>query len=139
MTAEKKELALPSRLETIEEVTTEAVEFAKHCGFNENAVYAIDMAMREATANAVKHGNKFDEHKTVNITLENLPKGFAITIRDFGAGFAVEDIPDPTNPENLLKATGRGILFMRNFMEEVEWENHPDGGTIVKMMKVKKV
>ena len=139
MTAEKKELALPSQLQTIEEATTEAVEFAGKCGFDETAVYAIDMAMREATANAVKHGNKFDEHKSVIITLENLPQGLAVTIRDFGAGFAVEDIPDPTNPENLLKANGRGILFMRNFMEEVEWENHPDGGTIVKMMKVKKV
>lgn len=137
MTAEKKELALPSRLETIEEATVAAVEFAKQSGFDENSLYAIDMAMREATANAVKHGNKFDESKKVAVTFENLPKGFEITIRDFGAGFAVEDIPDPTNPENLLKANGRGILFMRNFMEEVEWENHPAGGTIVKMCKLR--
>ncbi|MGI9035110.1 MAG: ATP-binding protein [Pyrinomonadaceae bacterium] len=137
MTAEKKEIALPSRIETVEEAADEAVEFAKKFGFDENALYAIDMAMREATANAVKHGNKFDATKNVSITFENLPEGFEITVRDFGAGFAVEDIPDPTNPENLLKANGRGILFMRNFMEEVEWENHPNGGTIVKMMKVR--
>ena len=50
-------------------------------------------------------------------------------------GFAVEEIPDPTNPENLLKVTGRGILFIRNFMDEVEWVNHDEGGTIVKMLK----
>ncbi|MGI8468716.1 MAG: ATP-binding protein [Pyrinomonadaceae bacterium] len=137
MTAEKKELALPSRIETVEAAAGEAVEFARKFGFDENALYAIDMAMREATANAVKHGNKFDEHKTVKITFENLPKGFEIIIRDFGAGFAVEDIPDPTNAENLLKANGRGILFMRNFMEEVAWENHPDGGTVVKMCKLR--
>lgn len=137
MTATKKELTLPSRLETVEEATLAAVEFAKQSGFDEGALYAIDMAMRESMANAVKHGNKFDENKSVEITFENLPEGFEVTIRDFGAGFAVEDIPDPTNPENLLKANGRGILFMRNFMEEVEWTNHPTGGTIVKMRKLR--
>ncbi|MGI8556655.1 MAG: ATP-binding protein [Pyrinomonadaceae bacterium] len=137
MTEEKKELAVPSRLETVEEIAIQAIEFARQCGFDDNALYAIDMAAREAAANAVKHGNKFDETKTVKVTFENLPKGFEITIRDFGAGFAVEDIPDPTNRENLLKANGRGILFMRNFMEEVEWTNHPAGGTIVKMCKLR--
>ena len=46
-------------------------------------------------------------------------------MRDFGPGFAIDEIPDPTNPENLLKASGRGILFMRSFMDEVEWFNAP--------------
>ena len=137
MTAEKKEITLPSRLETVEEATSEAVEFAKQSGLDEGALYAIDMAVRESVANAVKHGNKFDAEKPVEITFENSPKGFEITIRDFGAGFTIEDIPDPTNPENLLKANGRGILFMRNFMEEVEWTNHPAGGTIVRMYKLR--
>lgn len=137
VTAEKKKLSLPSRLESIEEATLAAVKFAQAAGFDESTLYAVDMAMRESMANAVKHGNKFDETKPVEITFENLSKGFEITIRDFGAGFAVEDIPDPTNPENLLKANGRGILFMRNFMEEVEWTNHPAGGMIVRMCKLR--
>lgn len=137
MTAKKKKIVLPSRLESVEEAAIEAVKFAGQSGLGDDALYAIDMAMREAAANAVKHGNKFDETKQVEITFENLPEGFQITVRDAGAGFAVGDIPDPTNAENLLKATGRGILFMRNFMEEVEWTNHPAGGTIVKMLKVK--
>ena len=58
-----------------------------------------------------------------------------MTVRDHGAGFAVDDIPDPTNPENLLKANGRGILFMNSFMDEVSWENHSGGGMVVKMLK----
>ncbi len=77
------------------------------------------MAVREAVANAVKHGNKLDETKRVEITFENTNEGFQITVRDFGMGFAVEEVPDPTNPENLLKANGRGILFMRSFMDSV--------------------
>ena len=93
------------------------------------------MAVREVVANAVKHGNKEDETKAVEITLRNSNEGFEVTVRDFGKGFAVEEVPDPTNPENLLKANGRGILFMKTFMDEVEWFNHANGGMIVKMLK----
>jgi serine/threonine-protein kinase RsbW len=132
---EKKEFNLPSRIESVETAAREAADFAVEAGFSEEALFAIDMAMREAAANAVKHGNKEDETKTVEITFENFEAYFEITVRDFGAGFAVEEIPDPTNPENLLKASGRGILFMRSFMDAVEWLNHPEGGMIVKMSK----
>ncbi len=137
MTAEKKELILPSRLDSVEKAAVEADHFAKRAGFDEAALYAIDMAVREAVANAVKHGNGQDETKLVEITFSNLAKGLEITVRDYGSGFAVEEIPDPTNPENLLRASGRGILFMRNFAEEVEWMRHPEGGTIVKMCKLR--
>lgn len=135
MSERKKEFNLPSRVESVERAAQEAADFAVKAGFPEEALFAIDMAVREAAANAVKHGNKEDETKPVEITFEILERGFEITIRDFGAGFAVEEIPDPTNPENLLKASGRGVLFMRSFMEEVEWLNHPEGGMIVKMLK----
>ena len=134
---EKEELILPSRLESVEEAAEAAKQFAEQNGFGEEARYAIDMAVRESVANAVKHGNKLDETKKVEITFETSEQGFEITIRDFGAGFAVEEIPDPTNPENLLKANGRGILFMNSFMDEVEWFNHKNGGMIVKMLKRK--
>ncbi len=132
---EKQELNLPSRLESVEEAAAAVVQFALQNGFGDEARYAIDMAVRESVANAVKHGNLLDETKQVEIAFENSDEGLAITIRDFGAGFAVEEIPDPTNPENLLKANGRGILFMRSFMDEVEWSNHARGGMMVKMLK----
>ncbi len=135
MNEEKKELNLPSRLESIDKAVVEALNFASHVGFSDEEVYAIDMAVREVVANAVKHGNKEDETKAVEITLRNSNEGFEVTVRDFGKGFAVEDVPDPTNPENLLKANGRGILFMKTFMDEVEWFNHANGGMIVKMLK----
>ncbi len=137
MNEEKLEINLPSRLESIDQAVVETINFAKRGGFSEEDLYPIDMAMRECVANAVKHGNKLDETKPVEISLKNSSNGLEITIRDFGAGFAVEEVPDPTNPENLLKADGRGILFMRNFMDEVEWSNHREGGMIVKMMKKK--
>jgi serine/threonine-protein kinase RsbW len=137
VTVEKKEIVIPSKIESVDKAVTEATRFASASGFGDEAIFAIDMAVREAVINAVKHGNRLDEAKPVEISFGNLDKGFEVTVRDFGAGFDVSEIPDPTDPENLLKANGRGILFMRNFMEEVEWFQHPQGGTVVKMCKLR--
>lgn len=87
-------------------------------------------------ANAVKHGNKFDESKSVDIKLVKNDEGFEMSVRDHGSGFDPEDVPDPTDPANLLKASGRGILFMRAFMDVVEWSEVEDGGTLVRMVKL---
>lgn len=131
----KREIKLPSRIESVDQAAIEADEFAKSRGFGDDFVSAIDLAIRESVANAVKHGNKFDESKDVVVTFADSNDGFEVTVRDHGAGFDVDDIPDPTNPENLLKANGRGILFMNSFMDEVSWSNHESGGMVVKMVK----
>jgi len=127
--------SIPSKIEAIDEAVQKATEFAGQAGFADDALFGIDMAVREAVANAVKHGNKLDASKTVEITLIAIGEAMEIVIRDFGEGFDVEEVPDPTNPENLLKASGRGILFMHNFVDKVEWERHPKGGMVVRMTK----
>lgn len=133
--ANVQELKLPSRIESVDEAAIKADEFAKEQGLGDDFVSAIDLAIRESVANAVKHGNKFDEQKNVDVTLARTPDGLEITVRDYGSGFEIDEIPDPTNPENLLKANGRGILFMRSFMDVVEWSNHEGGGMVVRMIK----
>jgi serine/threonine-protein kinase RsbW len=133
--AEIEELKLPSRIESVDEAAIKADEFAKKQGLGEDFVSAIDLAIRESVANAVKHGNKFAEEKTVDLTLARTDEGFEITVRDYGTGFDIDEIPDPTNAENLLKTHGRGILFMRSFMDVVEWSNHEGGGVVVRMVK----
>jgi len=130
-----KELTLPSRIESVDEAAMLADEFARNNGCGDDVLSAVDLAVRESVANAVKHGNKFDESKKVELTLECSDESLAITVRDFGTGFSVKDVPDPTDPENLLKVNGRGILFMRSFMDEVEWDNPAGGGLKVKMVK----
>jgi len=130
-----KELRLPSRIESVEEAALEAGKFAELSGFDADFISAVDLAVRESVANAVKHGNKFDETKKVEIIFESSAEGIEVSVRDFGPGFAPDEIPDPTNRANLLKATGRGILFMRSFMDEVAWFNHKNGGMVVKMYK----
>lgn len=135
--SEIRSIELPSRIESVDEAAMMADEFAKSRGFGDEVIFAVDLAIRESVANAVKHGNKFDESKNVEIMFADRREGFEITVRDHGSGFSVDDIPDPTDSENLLKANGRGILFMRTFMDEVEWENPADGGLRVKMLKKK--
>ncbi|MBV9242638.1 MAG: ATP-binding protein [Acidobacteria bacterium] len=132
---EIREFSLASRLESVDEAAMLADKFAKSVGLDEEFIYALDLAVRESVANAVKHGNKFDESKDVKLTFADSGGLFSITVRDFGSGFDVDEVPDPTDPENLLKSNGRGILFMNSFMDSVEWENASDGGLVVKMTK----
>ena len=133
--AEKEEFSLPSRIESVDEAAIKAEKFARSSGLGDDFISAIDLAVRESVANAVKHGNKFDEKKSVEVTFSTSDDGIEILVRDFGEGFAIDEIPDPTNPENLLKVSGRGILFMRSFMDEVEWMTHEDGGMVARMFK----
>src|SRR5262249_4968809 len=119
----------------VDESALLAEKIARDWGYSDDFISSIDLAVRESVANAVKHGNKFDEDKQVEVAFADIGNGIEITVRDFGKGFDVDEIPDPTNPENLLKVSGRGILFMRSFMDVVEWENHPAGGMTVKMVK----
>ena len=128
-------IELPSQIESVEEAASAADVFARGCGFGDEIVFAVDLAIRESVANAVKHGNQFDETKSVQVTFDDIDEGLQVKVRDFGTGFALEEIPDPTDPENILKTNGRGILFMRTFMDEVEWSNPADGGLEVKMVK----
>lgn len=137
MTEKHTNISIPSRIESIDIAVTRTVDFAKVAGFTEDDIFGIDMAVREAVANAVKHGNALDEQKAVDITLCLGERSLEIIVRDYGGGFSVEDVPDPTNPENLMKENGRGILFMQNFVDTVEWHNHPEGGMFVKMIKHK--
>ncbi len=135
MTSTIAQLQFTSRLASIAEATERAVEIARRLGYGDDALFGIDMAVREAVTNAVVHGNREDETKTVDVTFVDESRILTITVRDYGRGFRPEDVPDPTATENLLATNGRGILFMRNFMDTVEWSNHPQGGTIVGMTK----
>ena len=110
-------------------------DFVKSCGLDEQAAFGIDMAVREAVTNAMVHGNQEDEAKSVEVILSCLKDALEIEVRDQGEGFDPANVPDPTEPANILKPSGRGIFLMRTFMDEVEWLARPDGGTAVRMVK----
>jgi serine/threonine-protein kinase RsbW len=135
LTVETTELSLPSRIETVATAAAAVAEFIGRFGVSDDAAFGIDMAVREAVTNAVLHGNRQDETKTVDIVLKSSPDAVEISVHDQGPGFNPEDVPDPTANENILKTSGRGIFFMRTFMDEVDWLIRPEGGTTVRMLK----
>ena len=135
LTDETTELILPSRIEAINDAASAAAQFVERAGIESDAAFGIDLAVREAVTNAVLHGNRQDEAKQVKVRFKSSQHLIEITVRDEGEGFDPGCVPDPTDPQNLLKANGRGMLFMRTFMDEVEWSHHPEGGTVVRMVK----
>jgi serine/threonine-protein kinase RsbW len=137
VTEETLQLKLPSRIESIAEAAEAAAGVAQRLNLSEEAAFGLDMAVRESVTNAVLHGNRQDEAKTVEVAFEDAGDYVVVTVRDEGEGFDPSSVSDPTAEENLLKTSGRGILFMRSFMDTVEWEPHPAGGTLVRMTKKK--
>jgi serine/threonine-protein kinase RsbW len=135
VTVATTELRFASRIDAVERAAAAVSEFLSRAGVSEDIAFGIDMAVREAVTNAVMHGNKLDETKFAEIGLKISPEAFEIQVHDQGTGFNPGDIPDPTQEENILKTSGRGIFFMRNFMDEVEWSLNPTGGTTVRMLK----
>ena len=79
------------------------------------------VALDEAFVNAVKHGNKNDPTKLVRITAELTPNEASFTVEDEGEGFDIREIPDPCDPANLFRTSGRGVLLIYNIMDEVEY------------------
>ena len=129
------ELKFPSRIEAVGEAAAAVSEFMNRLGVAEDVAFGVDMAVREAVTNAVIHGNKLDGAKVVELRLRNTTAVFEINVRDHGTGFNPNDVPDPTKDGNILRTSGRGIFFMRNFMDEVDWVADPQGGTNVRMVK----
>jgi len=97
------------------------------------------VAVRESVINAIKHGNSGDERKHVYVEFTPIdgerPSGIQIRVRDEGPGFDPEALPDPLAPENMLKASGRGIFLIRSFMDELVLRRAPEGGMEVVMVK----
>ncbi len=128
-------LVLASRFENIEVAERALVNLCQRAGYAGDEEYWLVTALREAVANAVRHGNRKDPGRVVRVayTIEN--STVTIRVEDEGDGFDPEDIPDPTDPENLLRPSGRGIFYMRQFMNRVDFSTTPGGGTAVVMVK----
>jgi serine/threonine-protein kinase RsbW len=122
-------------MDTSHELVERVLQLAK---FSEDDIYWLTIAAREAIANAIKHGNKLDSSKKVYVDLSMVDDYFVMKVSDEGEGFDIKSIPDPRNPENLLKNQGRGIYYMQTFMDDVLFESEPGKGTTVTMKKSSK-
>jgi serine/threonine-protein kinase RsbW len=128
-------LDVASRFEMLDVAQTVLSHVCKILGFQDETVHYLAVAVRESVVNAIKHGNQQDESKRVEILFTLRERSLEVEVKDQGNGFQPEEIPDPLAPENLLKAYGRGIFFMRQFMDEVDYSFPRRGGTVVRMVK----
>lgn len=108
-------------MESVSEVEALAETYGQQAGLDEDEIFRLSMAVREATVNAVLHGNEYDPHKQITAVFENNGKSLTISICDEGKGVDPATLPDPTEPENLLRGTGRGIFLIRSLMDEVHF------------------
>jgi serine/threonine-protein kinase RsbW len=129
---EKIEFELPSDLALMNGVLEYLQERVAKLGLIRPERSNLFVALDEAFVNAVKHGNKNDLTKLVKITAELSPNEAAFTVEDEGEGFDIREIPNPCDPENLFRTSGRGVLLIYNIMDEVEYNAQ---GNRVKMIK----
>ncbi|MEX2672402.1 MAG: ATP-binding protein [Phycisphaeraceae bacterium] len=114
-------LVVPSRLEEVGRVEQQLLTAIAEHGYAGSDCFAIKLALEEALANAIKHGNASDPAKQVQVTYQVDPARVRIEVCDEGPGFDPEDVPDPTLDENLEKPFGRGVMLMRTYMTEVSY------------------
>jgi serine/threonine-protein kinase RsbW len=133
--ANRIEMSIGSALEYLDLVQTLTDCVTSFMGFDEDTAHWIGMSVRESVTNAIQHGNKLDQSKKVDIRFDVASDQLEIFVKDQGTGFQVNDLPNPLDPENLLKPSGRGIFYIRSFMDEVEFRPLSQGGMEVHMVK----
>ena len=133
-TVNRVTITLDSTLDSVDQAEAMAEQQAARAGIPEDDRYQISMAVREATVNAVMHGNSYDPAKKVIVSFENDGSSLIIRISDQGAGVDFDHLPDPLAPENILRGSGRGIFLMRSFMDDVQFRKL-DSGTELTLIK----
>jgi serine/threonine-protein kinase RsbW len=132
-------LEVPSSFDVLDLVQLLSDRLSSLAGLDEDAIHWVSVAVRESVINAIKHGNREDHSKHVTVefrlTPRQKPDEFVVQVFDEGEGFDPDAVANPLDPENVLKSSGRGIFFMRSFMDDVSIARRPEGGMVVRMSK----
>ncbi len=129
------ETVLDSTLDSVDFAEAETLKVAEELGFDEEDLHRIGMAVRECMVNAVVHGNRYNVKKKVQFRVLKNAGGMTVVIRDEGEGFDLKTLPNPLAEENLLRQSGRGLLLIQAFMDELHIGRLEPHGTEVKMTK----
>ncbi len=133
--ANEIDVIISSALDNLDLIQTLTECITNFMSFDEDAAHWIGMSVRESVTNAIQHGNRLDLSKKVDISFVVSPEQLSISVKDQGNGFRAEDVPNPLDAANLLKPSGRGIYYIRTFMDEVEFRPLSQGGMEVHMVK----
>lgn len=128
-------LSLASEIGLVDLVHETCQKMAEYTGFDEDEALNVALATREAVINAIAHGNHNDPAQTVDLVLTTNGSQMTVTVRDRGEGFDPLGTKDPTDRENLLRSSGRGLLLIRAFVDEVKFQFRKGRGMEVTLIK----
>jgi serine/threonine-protein kinase RsbW len=127
---------VPSTFDALEKVVDELMELARDVKCDDEHLERIELALREALANAIFHGNRQDPEKKVSVRCFCQPdRGLLVSVEDEGSGFDPKQVPDPTQAECLLEAHGRGLFLMRRLVDRVRISRSGRRVTLVKRLR----
>lgn len=132
--AENQKIRIPSKAENIILVERMIEDVCDLFNITEDFYGNILVAITEAVNNAIYHGNKANPNKNIDISFKSYPDHVSFIIKDEGPGFNYNNLPDPTNPENIEKPNGRGVFLMRNLADKVSFED--EGSKVILEFKV---
>lgn len=130
----KKFSSIPNSMPLIEEFVLESIEELK---LSDTALNQLTSSVAEASSNCIIHGNKSDEKKIIEVEIDIDEEKIVITLKDEGEGFDINNVPDPTLPENILKDSGRGIHIMKSFLTELKYSFTEKGTETILVFKYK--
>jgi len=129
------ELTVPSTLEALDKVQRLVTDATREYGLSEDFAYWMELTSCESMINAIRHGNQCDPSKKAHLKISLVGPQIEVIVEDQGHGFNLGDLADPTETKNLLKPSGRGILIIRSFMDEVDISRSEGGGNRLRMVK----
>jgi serine/threonine-protein kinase RsbW len=129
------ELTVSSRLEEMRAVHDVIAEAVKEYQLSEDLAHWIELTVSESMINAIQHGNQADPAKKATLRISSNGDDIEILVEDQGCGFRLDNVADPTDTANLLKPSGRGLLIIRSFMDEVDLSQREGGGCRLRMVK----
>ena len=128
-------LVISSEFRLVDIVHAASEHMAGVAGFEEDDALNVGIAVREAVINAIRHGNRMDASRKVDVLLRAKPASIVARVRDEGEGFDPAATPDPTTESNLLQTSGRGILLIRAFVDDVDFKYRAGRGMEVTLTK----
>jgi len=128
------EITIPSDTSAGHEVQERIISLMEEREFSMRDVFSVRLALEEALVNAIKHGNQLDPDKSVRIHCDVEQDRVYVEIEDQGPGYIPDDVPDPTLDENIERASGRGLMLIKSFMNRVEFN---EKGNCIRLEKLR--
>jgi serine/threonine-protein kinase RsbW len=124
----------PSALDAYHEFVQVVLDELSELGWNQSDLFGVHMALEESISNAIRHGNKLDPNKKVEVECRFSSDHFWARVRDEGAGFHPGDVPDCCSPECLELPGGRGLALMNAYMTRVQFNEQGNCVTLEKLL-----